>query len=170
MPTPELSEHLWTGKGLVRLVRKGNLPGGGFQYKSGARESFVETKVLNSPGGRAARELAPDARSSLRLTPMSNHGGTREGAGRPAGSGGGRTVESRSVSMRSTGVATHRPNARICVSRRLSFKRRHSLPESRHSAKNASATAIHKNQRPKSFIALGYTRLLNARVSYFGPE
>ena len=102
MPTPELSEHLWTGKGLVGLVRKGNLPGGGFQYKSGARESFVETKVSNSPTLEAARELAPDARSSLRLTPMSNHGGTREGAGRPAGSSGGRTVESRSVSMRST--------------------------------------------------------------------
>ena len=60
MPTPELSEHLWTGKGLVGLVRKGNLPGGGFQYKSGARESFVETKVSNSP---AVEPLA-----SLRLT------------------------------------------------------------------------------------------------------
>jgi len=60
---------------------------------------FRRNEGIKLAGGRAARELAPDARSSLRLTPMSNHGGTREGAGRPAGSSG-RTVESRSVSMR----------------------------------------------------------------------
>ena len=78
-------------------------PEGGFQYKSGARESFVETKVSKLAGGRAARELAPERPSSLRLTPMSNgHGGAREGAGRPTGSSGARTVESRSVSMRSS--------------------------------------------------------------------
>jgi hypothetical protein len=63
---------------------------------------FRRNEGIKLAGGRAARELAPDARSSLRLTPMSNHGGTREGTGRPGGSSGGRTVESRSVSMRST--------------------------------------------------------------------
>ncbi len=63
MPTPELSEHLWTGKGLVGLVRKGNLPGGGFQYKSGARESFVETAL---PVGPAAFGQPLDSRTLAR--------------------------------------------------------------------------------------------------------
>jgi hypothetical protein len=59
MPTPELSEHLWTGKKLLAFVRKGNLPGGGFQYKSDARESFVETKVSNSPAVDPLASLRP---------------------------------------------------------------------------------------------------------------
>ena len=45
------------------LVRKGNLPGGGFQYKSGARESFVETAL---PVGPAAFGQPLDSRTLAR--------------------------------------------------------------------------------------------------------
>ena len=62
---------------------------------------FRRNEGIKLAGGRPAREFAPYARSSLRLTAMNGHGGRREGAGRSPGSGDGRTVESKSVSMRS---------------------------------------------------------------------
>jgi hypothetical protein len=48
--------------GPLTCARKGNLPGGGLQYKSDGRESFVETCVYHGGGGKLLSRWASSCR------------------------------------------------------------------------------------------------------------